>query len=226
MFATDPSRARERQIAELLNCPIVPLEEFLSDPAAFRNPVWSGKSPALKSPIADPGRVAVVGGGIRESADVRLFRFDLPDEISEYRPESIAGPVDRLRKLALDVIAGTLRLPSLDRSVVAFSGMRDGLLSPEDRELFWKAYRVPVFEQFHGFAREPLATECEAHDGLHVETPDAVFEITSRDRLVVSCLAPSSHTITRLETGFTARMETRVCGCGSSSPRLVGLQPV
>jgi hypothetical protein len=44
-------------------------------------------------------------------------------------------------------------------------------LSETDRDILWAAFRVPVFEQVIGKSGKRLAAECEAHDGLHVESP-------------------------------------------------------
>jgi len=41
-------------------------------------------------------------------------------------------------------------------------------LSDRERESFWKAFEVPVFEQYLGHNSELLATECDAHSGLHI----------------------------------------------------------
>jgi hypothetical protein len=44
-------------------------------------------------------------------------------------------------------------------------------LSEADRDTLWAAFRVPVFEQVIGKSGKRLAAECEAHDGLHIESP-------------------------------------------------------
>ena len=45
------------------------------------------------------------------------------------------------------------------------------LLTIEQRQRLWLAFRVPVFEQIIGKNGALLAAECEAHDGLHIESP-------------------------------------------------------
>ncbi len=68
------------------------------------------------------------------------------------------------------------------------------MLSAADRERLWRAFRVPLFEQVIGPRGELLAAECEAHAGLHIETPG---------------LAWAGHGI-----------ETARCACGHATPRL------
>ena len=43
-------------------------------------------------------------------------------------------------------------------------------MSEADRDTLWAAFRVPVFEQVIGRSGKRLAAECEAHDGLHIES--------------------------------------------------------
>ena len=49
-------------------------------------------------------------------------------------------------------------------------------LSEADRDILWDAFRVPVFEQVIGKSGKRLAAECEAHDGLHMESPALPLE--------------------------------------------------
>ena len=74
-------------------------------------------------------------------------------------------------------------------------------LTEEDRERFWRAFRVPVFEQIIAETGHLLAAECEAHDGLHIETPG---------------LKPRAGEV----------LETTTCGCGRTTPRLVAPERV
>jgi hypothetical protein len=63
----------------------------------------------------------------------------------------------------------------------------------------WQAYRVPVFEQIIGRSGRLLAAECEAHDGLHIESPDVQLS--------------------------GEKFETLACACGRTTPRLVPAEP-
>ncbi len=219
-------QTRLSQLNSWADAPRLPLDHFLSDPAAFYRHSAEKRSPVVKLPVADACRVAVLGAGFEESGPVRVFRYDSPQELAEYGPDAIAGPMDRIRKTALDVRAGRLKLPALERAVVVFTGLRDGMLEPGDRELFWQAFRVPVYEQLQGFHREALATECDAHEGLHVETSNALFELDSEEHLLLTGLACSAYAVVRLVTGFSARVEEGLCGCGWTGPRLLGLRSI
>lgn len=219
-------QSRLSQLNDWRDTPLLPIGDFLGDPVAFYRHSPVRRSPAVQVPLADSGRVAVLGTGFQESGHVRLFRYDSPDELAEYRPGTIAGPMDRVRKLAHDLCIGKLTLPALERAVIVFTGLRDGMLGSGDRELLWRAFRVPVYEQFQGFNREPLAWECDAHDGLHVDTRNAVFESDPDGRLLLTGVGAGEYAFLRLATGFGAKLEDGTCGCGWTGPRLLGLHSI
>jgi hypothetical protein len=63
-----------------------------------------------------------------------------------------------------------LELPSLNLAIVVFSAVGpDGALETRHRDLLWKAFGLPVFEQLRGADGRVMARECEVHDGLHLD---------------------------------------------------------
>jgi hypothetical protein len=86
-------------------------------------------------------------------------------------------------------------IPSVRHALIALVRPEDPALSEDERTVLWRTFRVPVFEQRIDEECNVLAAECEAHDGLHMESPRAV----PREGEVV---------------------ETTLCGCGRSTPRL------
>src|SRR5262249_51423271 len=169
------------------------------------------------------GRTALLANGFAESDLVRTFTYLTLEDLEQFQPESLAGPVAKLRTLAESVLDGTIKFGSLRHAIVAFTGLKHGCLKPEDRDLFWRAFEVPGFEQFRGFAHELLAWECEAHEGLHIQTDNAIFE-THGHELVLSCLDCAEYSLLRLATEISGQIEAEPCGCGHASPRLVDVQ--
>ncbi len=166
----------------------------------------------LNYPIQQPPKIAVLADGFRRTAHVRMFAdFEL-EEIAQLDTETIAAPVEMLRRLAK--IVRPQQFP-----LVAFTGIPHGLLTDSDRNLFWKAYGVPVFEQFCGLEGEVLAEECEAHDGLHIRTGEALFEQRGAE-IVISSFANLQYPVLRLATGFTGDIDDRCCPCGRPGERL------
>ena len=135
-------------------------------------------------PMDPEPRTAILAGGFQETKDVRVFPRGWNGSAERFQPASLAGPPGELRKLSR-------RTVSLENSLIVFtSEVRSGL-SYADREMLWKAFGVPVFEQYLGPRNELLAMECDAHSGLHV--------VTGCEHL---------------------HLERDVCACGSHAPRL------
>lgn len=89
-------------------------------------------------------------------------------------------------------LAGTP--PRLTHAVIVLARPHDMLLTVADRDTLWRAFRVPIFEQLIGSNGERLASECEAHDGLHVAS------------------------LTGDWTGFA--LDEGQCACGLRTPRV------
>jgi phenylacetate-coenzyme A ligase PaaK-like adenylate-forming protein len=79
------------------------------------------------------------------------------------RPSTFNPPQlpDLLRRLARDGVR-----PKHSVVALVYDG-QEGLTSA-DRELFWRSFGVPVFEELLGAGNELIAMECDAHDGLHL----------------------------------------------------------
>lgn len=112
-------------------------------------------------PMNPVPRTAVLAPGFQETKMIRVFASGWNEAAARFKPSSIAGPPEQLRQLT--------RLPlRLQHAVIVFTYDGRPRLSDEDRDLFWSAFGVPVFEQCLGPANELLAMECDAHAGLHV----------------------------------------------------------
>jgi hypothetical protein len=134
---------------------------------------------------SDPAaRTAILAPGFRETRLVRIFPQGWNERARRFDPGSIAGPLEQLRSLAREAWP-------IEQALVVFTYADGPGISPPDRECFWKAFGVPVFEQYLSPKNKLLATECDAHSGLHV---------------VAGC------------EGFP--LEHDVCACGNAAPRL------
>ena len=132
--------------------------QFLqSSKAAFRYPFGEAPRTAILVPWFAEPRLS-----FRSKAAVRSFA-GWSNEAAAFAPASIAGTREQLTALACDA-------PPVTHALVVLARPSDTLLTAADREQLWRAFRVPVFEQIIGARGERLAAECEAHDGLHIET--------------------------------------------------------
>jgi hypothetical protein len=60
--------------------------------------------------------------------------------------------------------------PSITHALIVLARPGAARLTEEQRDCLWQTFHVPVFEQIIGKSGELMAAECEAHDGLHVES--------------------------------------------------------
>ncbi len=120
-------------------------------------------------PVPPAPRTAVLVNWFRPallpSPSVRFFPLGWKGDAAKFEPAAIAATIDQLRKLS-----GVL-IPSLTHAVIVLQRPGSPRLTEADRTLFWRAFRVPVFEQIIGPFGQLLASECEAHEGLHIEAP-------------------------------------------------------
>ena len=125
-------------------------------------------------------------------ARVRVFKDGWTAEVAAYLPAAIAGTWPQMESLLAHKIASPTHalivLARPDHSLLTT------LLTMEQRQQLWRAFRVPVFEQIIGENGALLAAECEAHAGLHIESP-------------------------KLELAGLF-IESGPCGCGRTAPRI------
>jgi hypothetical protein len=135
-------------------------------------------------PLDPAPRTAILAPGFLQTPLVRTFPEGWSERARRFNPASIAGPLALMRRLARDTW-------NFEQAAIVFTHAGGPVFSQQDRELLWKAFGVPVFEQYLSLRNKLLAAECDAHSGLHV---------------LSSC------------EGFP--LEHEVCACGNPAPRL------
>ena len=124
-------------------------------------------------------RMAVIGPWFNVKGSARVFKHISVSALNRYRAEAVAGPVTTLKSLAEQILADGTPLDSLQYGVIAFTGNGCPALVEADKDLLWRAFQVPVFEQYRGPEGQLLATECEAHQGLHISSLcDTLYRIS------------------------------------------------
>jgi len=116
-----------------------------------------------------------------------------------YEPAAIAATIEQCRRLC-----GML-IPSLTHALIVLERPGSPRLTEADRDRFWRAFRVPVFEQIIGPDGQLLASECEAHEGLHIAAPGLRLE----DEIVDSSPCPCGKEAPRFGIRCLAEMERR-----------------
>ena len=122
--------------------------------------------------------------GFIESKLTRVFAQGWNQRAARFAPASVAGPWEQVLQVAH---AGG----GVEHSIVVFTYPGEPGLSGVEREHLWTVFGVPMFEQYLGPKSELLATECDAHSGLHVVNGYEEIDL-----------------------------EHEVCSCGNRAPRL------
>ena len=110
-------------------------------------------------------------------------------------PQALVAPLDTALDLAGRKLRGDLDLPSLELALV-LTRLDENPLAPDQRDLIWRAFGVPVFEQLQDQNGRTLARECEVHDGLHVDAAAS------------------------LPAALAGELVNGHCECGNEAPRL------
>jgi hypothetical protein len=156
------------------------------------------KPQTLKLPLHFEGNIAVLDSGFRMERGMREFGADL-QLVEDFVPEVIVAPLQTALALADQKVGGSMELASLRVALVVLT--RVSPMEQGDRDLLWRAFGVPVFEQLRDSQGIVIARECEVHDGLH---------------LVGSVGGPE----------IQCELVTGHCECGAETPRLRNLEPV
>jgi hypothetical protein len=138
------------------------------------------------------------------------------DELEAFRPQVLVGPATELQRLAERVRLHTIDLKYLDRAIFVLTECGDKPLTDVLRVVLWQTFGVPIYELFMG-AGLLLASECELHEGWHIEPP-AAFSIAGNELIID---IPGRH---RLRTGLNGHLDYELCSCGREGTRVMNLK--
>jgi phenylacetate-coenzyme A ligase PaaK-like adenylate-forming protein len=150
---------------------------------------------------------------------VEYFPSDRWPELEEFRPQVLAGSTGELQKLAQCVQSRAFDLSSVDHAIFAITVCGEEALSDRTRVVLWQAFGVPVYELLVSANGTLLGSECEAHDGWHVE-PNVRFAI------IDGKIAYVASGRTGEPTGLAGRLESGRCACGRLGVRILDVKPV
>ena len=134
---------------------------------------WRKRRAVFRYPLEPVPPTAVLEPWFPSQSGSRFRLFDARDlaALERFRPGAIAASWRRLEKLSQSV--RFLAAASPTHAVVVlhrFPSQEFALLSDAQREQLWRVFAVPVFEQVIGARGALLASECPAHDGLHIRS--------------------------------------------------------
>ena len=169
----------------------------------------------------------------------RVMHVD-PDQLEEAR---LAQTVDRLRRagihglsgypMSLAVIAEFIRRESVQapslRSIVTGGAQ----LPPTARRLLTEVFGTEPYSKYATTEVFDIASECEAHEGLHVQAEDVIVEVVDdaghpapagfAGRIVVTNLHNYGMPFIRYDIGDSGSLAKGTCTCGRALPRLVDI---
>lgn len=175
-------------------------------------------------------RTALLLPGFKRTGAARIFS-PVPgsevwlQELRKYAPASLAGSLRQLLFIASMRAAYSDYLESVNHSLVVIFQAEQPWLSDRDRDELWDAFGLPVYEQIY-CATGLLASECEAHDGLH--TAKGAEWTTSHDGELWFREPPAwweERGESYAPTGLFGRVNIAPCACGRKTSRIHVLGP-
>lgn len=174
---------------------------------------------SFRFPLPGPVRIALLEGRFRADRNMREFGFQDVAWLRSYAPQAVVTPLDLALSLAERKTRGLFDLPSLETALVVLTSFGESVITGRQRDLLWRAFGVPVFEQLRAWDGSIVARECEVHDGLHIDESAAILQLHERELLATQLNMPG-HPILRARTGLTGEIVTGRCECGAETPRL------
>lgn len=97
------------------------------------------------------------------------------------------------------------------------------MMWPEMRKTVEKVFRAKVFDSYGSREVSQIATECEAHNGLHVVMENQYIEVEG-NAIIVTNLNNYAMPFIRYKIGDNAnQLVSGACACGRHSERLLGI---
>jgi hypothetical protein len=107
-----------------------------------------------------------------------------------------------------------LSVPAISFGLIVLTDLSGPGLTSRHRDLLWRAFHVPIYEQLRDWDGEVIARECEAHDGLHL--------ISGTDARIENGELRVHNRRTHIEASIIADP----CDCGTETVRLQALRKV
>jgi hypothetical protein len=148
-----------------------------------------------------------------------LFPSHHWSRLTAFAPQVLAGSTADLHRFASQAQLGIRDLPGVDHGVVVLTECGTYPATDDFRDLVWELFGVPVYELFLDLEGKLIASECEAHDGWHIESMATAFYLFNGELIL-------DRRIDAVRTGLTGYVETALCPCGRSDPRLIAHGPV
>ncbi|PWB76159.1 capsule biosynthesis protein CapK [candidate division GN15 bacterium] len=149
--------------------------------------------------------------------EAHLARFVA--EIRRYRPPVMMGHAHSIYRFAEYVKSQSI-------TDVSFQGIITTamVLSEVERKTIESVFNSPVFNRYGCEELSIIASECEAHEGMHVCAEGLFVEVADETehqpgRIIITDLVNYAMPMIRYEIGDYAFTQPGICGCGRGLPR-------
>lgn len=157
---------------------------------------------------------------------VKMLPLDTVDPLEEnvrklndFQPQVLAGFAGNIHLLALEQLAGRLHIAPKQVDTSAET------LKKEAREAIEKAWCVKPFETYASTETGVIASECEAHNGLHIYEDLIIIEVVDNDnkpvkqgeygnKILATVLWSRTVPLIRYEISDHVKLSTQPCPCG------------
>lgn len=151
------------------------------------------------------------------------FYVEWWEALRAHQPDILAGHRDALTRLAELVKRRRIDL-ALGRALFTLTRVGERPLPDAARDQLWDAFGVPVYELYVTGNGVILASECEAHNGWHVNPETArISKLAGEPHVVLNRLGSNGREYQAVGMGFAADMTSETCDCGQTTPRVVNL---
>ncbi|MBN1151703.1 MAG: phenylacetate--CoA ligase family protein [Dehalococcoidia bacterium] len=169
----------------------------------------------------------------------RVMHVD-PDQLEETR---LARTVERLRRgrlhgmsgypMSLAVIAEFIRRESVQGPTLRSIVTGGAQLPPTVRRLLTEVFGTEPNSKYATTEVFDIASECEAHEGLHIQAEDVIAEVVDDDghplprgaegRIIVTNLHNYGMPFIRYDIGDIGSLSAGTCACGRALPRFADI---
>ena len=209
------------------------LMHVFTNAATRRHDRWAGFVPGQKKAAlwGDTDKTYPLRERIYKALCERTIYLDTLHMDEQY----LAGFVERARRFGPEVLMGHahsiyfLTRYLVDQGIddIRFAGIISTAetLSPAERTFIESHFGQVVFDRYGCEEVSLIASECEAHDGLHICAEGMLVEVVGGDekvpgKLLVTSLINRGMPIIRYEVGDMATVASGRCPCGRGLPRL------
>jgi phenylacetate-CoA ligase len=146
-------------------------------------------------------------------------------KLDQYRPLAVEGYPSTMYIMARYLLSQNRTYPA--RAVFTSSET----LHPQQRETIEKAFACRLFDYYGVAERVVFATECERHEGKHLNSDFGITEVLGPDggpaptgelgRIVATGLHNYAMPLIRYRSGDVTSLKGRPCACGRAFPLMV-----